>query len=111
MQQPKIKEQTDLRFELIVTNEEGNPSEPDEVIITVKPVVTPPSPPNEEPKTIGDLLKSIIRNPLDVTNSINSANEIKDILIDENPDYDQTVCDLVNTEDELTSNIREILDC
>ena len=40
----------------MVTNEEGVSSEPDEVTITVSPVTTPP-PPNEEPKTIGDLIK------------------------------------------------------
>jgi YVTN family beta-propeller protein len=39
---PETNEKTDLVFQLTVTNEEGTSSEPDEVIITVKPPVTPP---------------------------------------------------------------------
>ena len=107
---PEINEQTDLKFELIVTNEEGISSEPDEVIITVMPIIVPP-PPNEELKTIGDLIKDILQNPLDVTNSIESANEIKVILTDNDRDNDQLVCDLIDSEAEYTSNIREILNC
>lgn len=106
---PEVNEPTDLIFELTVTNEQGITSEPDEVIITVNPVTTPPK---EEPRTIGDLLKGIIQNPLNVTNSIDSANEIKDILTDDDPENDQIVCDLMDSEDEETiSNIREILNC
>ena len=44
---PETNEQTDLKFELIVTNEEGISSEPDEVTITVNPIVPPPEPPLE----------------------------------------------------------------
>lgn len=96
---------------MTVTNEEAVSSEPDDVIIIVKPVTAPPSPPTEEPKTIGDLIKGIIQNPLDVLNSIDSANEIRDILTDNNRDNDQIVCDLIDSEDEHTSSIREILNC
>jgi YVTN family beta-propeller protein len=106
---PEVNEQTDLRFELTVTNEEGIVSEPDEVVITVNPVAIPP--PNEEPKTIGDLIKDIIQNPLDITNSIDSANQIRDILTDNDRDNDKLVCNLINSEDESTSGIREILNC
>ena len=107
---PETNEQTNLKFELIVTNEEGISSEPDEVVITVKPITVPP-PPNEEPKTIGDLLKGIIQNPLDVTNSIDSANEIRDILTDDNRDNDQLACDLLHSGDQYSDSIREILNC
>jgi hypothetical protein len=62
-------------------------------------------------KMITDIIKGIIQNPLDVTNSIDSANEIRDILTDDNRDNDQIVCDLIDSEDEYTSNIREILNC
>ena len=55
-----------------------------------------PSPPQEEEsKTLSDLIKGIIQNPLDVTNSIDSANEIRDILTDDNRDNDRIVCDLI----------------
>ena len=105
---PEVTDQTDLTFQLTVTNEEGTVSEPDEVIITINPISQPPP---EEPRTIGDLIKGIIKNPLDMTNSIDSANQIRDILTDDNPDNDQIVCDLLESEDENTSNIREILNC
>ena len=92
-----------------VTSNEEIKSEPDEVVITVDPVQSPP--PEEEPKTVSDLIKGIIQNPLDVTNSIDSANEIRDILTDDNRDNDQLVCDLIDPEVDSTSNIREILNC
>ena len=107
---PETNEQTDLAFQLTVTNEEGITSEPDEVVITVKPTTAPP-PPNEEPKTIGDLIKGIIQNPLDITNSIDSANEIRDILTDNNRDNDKLACDLLDSQDRYSDSIREILNC
>jgi hypothetical protein len=107
---PEVNEQTDLTFQLTVTNEEELTSEPDEVIITVKPIFTPP-PPEEEPRTIGSILKGIIENPLNVTNSIDSANEIRNILTDGNQNNDKLVCDLIGSENEYTSNIRDILNC
>lgn len=106
---PEVNEQTVLVFQLTVTNEEGIVSEPDEVIITVNPVANPPV--NQEPKTISELLRDIIQNPLDIANSIDSANQIKNILTDNNRHNDQLVCDLINSEDESTSGIREILNC
>ncbi|VFJ12795.1 conserved protein of unknown function [Candidatus Nitrosocosmicus franklandus] len=71
--------------------------------------LTPPASP--EPKTIGELLRSIIQNPLYVTNSIDSANQIRDILTDNYSDNDKLVCDLIKGDNQLTSNIREILKC
>ena len=62
-------------------------------------------------KSIQHLINNITKNPLDVTNSIDSANEIMDILTDNNRDNDQIVCDLIDSEDEYISNIREILNC
>ncbi len=106
---PELNDQTDLIFELTVTNEKGETSEPDEVVITVNPISQPP--PTEEPRTISDLIKGIVQNPLNVSNSIDSANEIRDILTDDNRNNDQLVCELIDPEDEHTSNIREILNC
>ena len=71
----------------------------------------PPPPAEEKPKTIGDLIKGIIQNPLDVTNSLDSANHIRDILTDDNRDNDQLVCDLINTKDKHADYIQEILNC
>jgi hypothetical protein len=68
--------------------------------------------PNGDHRTIGELSKNILQNPLDVTNSVDSANEIKDILTDNNRANDQIVCDLIDSEDKYAaSNIREILNC
>ena len=82
-----------------------------EVTITVTPNATPP-PEEEKPRTISDIIRGIIQNPLNVTNSIHSANEIRNILTDNDRDNDQLVCDLIDSDDENTiSNIREILNC
>lgn len=64
-----------------------------------------------QPMTISDLIKGIIQNPLNVTNSIDSANEIRDILTDDNRDNDQLACEFLESGDEHVSNIREILEC
>ena len=94
-----------------VTNDEGTTSEPDEVTVTVNPLTTPPPAEEEEPRTISDIIGHIIQNPLDVTKSIDSANEIRNILTDNDCDNDQLVCDLVDSKAESASNIREILNC
>ncbi len=68
--------------------------------------------PNGDHRTIGELIQNILQNPLVVTNSIDSANEIRDILTDNNRDNDPIVCDLIVSEDKYAaSNIREILNC
>ena len=47
-----------------------------------------------------------------MTNSIYSANEIRDILTDNDRENDKLVCDLIDSEDGHTiSNVREILNC
>jgi YVTN family beta-propeller protein len=104
---PEINGVENLTFQLVVTNEEGISSEPDEVIITVNPITAPP----EKPKTIHDILKGIIQNPLNVTNSIDSSNEIRNILTDGTQNNDKIVCDLVESDAEYASNIRDILNC
>lgn len=105
---PETTEQIDLTFQLIVTNAEETTSEPDEVIITVNPVSTPPT----EPRTIQDIIRGIIQNPLDITNSIESSNEIIDILTDDNRDNDQAACNLLDQfSNEEIVNIRDVLNC
>ena len=71
-------------------------SEPDEVTVTVNPLATPPSPEEEGPRTISNIIRGIIQNPLDVTNSIDSANEICNILTDNDRYNDRLVCDLID---------------
>ncbi|TVP40190.1 hypothetical protein NARC_90096 [Candidatus Nitrosocosmicus arcticus] len=44
-------------------------------------------------------------------NSIDSANQMGDILTDSNQNNDQIICDLIDSETEYTSNLREILNC
>ncbi len=88
---PETTTQIHLTFQLTVTNEEGITSEPDEVIVTVSPLTTSHSP--EEPQTIKGIIKNIIQNPLDITNSTESSNKIIDILRDGNSDNYQLACD------------------
>lgn len=106
---PDINEETSLEFELTVTNYQGESSEPDEVTITINPISS--SPPEEQPRTIGDIIKGIIQNPLDITNSIDSTNEIRDIQTDDNQDNDQLAYEFLDAQDEHTFSIREILNC
>jgi len=79
---------------LTVTNEEGITSEPDEVTVIVSPISTA-HPPTEEPLTIYYIIKNIIKNPLDITNSIDSSQEIINPLTDDNHDNDQIACNLL----------------
>ena len=81
---PNTSEQVDIIFRLIVTNEEGTASEPDEVKITVNPVKSTASEEEDESRTLSDELTGIIKNPLNVTNSIDSADRLRDILTDNN---------------------------
>lgn len=106
---PEVSEQTEVTFQLTVTNEEGITSEPDRVVVTVNPISQPPT--EEEPKTVSDLLKGIIQNPLDLAYSIGSANQILDILTDDDRNNDQLVCDLIDSENEQMSNVLQILNC
>ena len=83
----------DLTFQLTGTNNEGTISEPDIVTITVIPVATPPS--EEEPQTMYDIIKDIIKNPLDITNSVGSSHKIIDILTDSNCHNGRLAFDLI----------------
>jgi YVTN family beta-propeller protein len=79
---------------------------------TVSVISTTVSSQPEIIESIQHLINSIIKNPLDVTNSIDSANEIRDILTDNNRDNDQIVCSLINgLNNEQIMNIRNILNC
>lgn len=107
---PEIVRQTNLTFELIVTNEEGTTSEPNEVTVTVSPIST--LPPIEEPKTLNDIIRDLVKNPLEITKSIELSNEIIDILTDSNRDNDRIACDLLgDIKNKQMNNIREIIDC
>ncbi len=99
-----------LTFHLPVTNEEGVISEPDAMTETISPVST--HPPSEEPLTLKDLIKDLIKNPVDMTNSIKLTNKIIDILTDSNIDNDQMICGLFDCiENKQINNIREIINC
>ena len=80
-------DQSEITFSLVVTNEEGITSEPDEVKITVYPTRSTISE-EDNSKTINDAIKGIIKNPLNVSNSIDSANKIRDILSDHDNNLD-----------------------
>lgn len=111
---PETTTQTSITFQLTVTNEEGITSEPDEVTVTVNPVSIPPPPPPpiEEPQTIRDIIIELIQNPLDISNSIDSSNKIIDILIDNDSDNDQLVCEyLGDIQNKQVYNIRKIINC
>ncbi|MGD9672557.1 MAG: PKD domain-containing protein [Candidatus Nitrosocosmicus sp.] len=108
---PKTNEPTKIVFEFIVTNKEGVISAPDDLITTVNPIATPP-PVEEQPRTIGNLIKSIIQNPLDVTNSIEAANEIENIITGGDRNNDHEACSLLeNLDTEVTTTLRNVLEC
>jgi hypothetical protein len=68
-----------------VTDAEGATSERDEVEITVNPTQSSTS--NEvedEARTFSDEIAGIIKNPVNITSSIDSADRIKEILTDNN---------------------------
>jgi YVTN family beta-propeller protein len=82
---PKVNEQTDLTFQLTVTNNEGMTSEPDEVKITVNPTRSATTEGAEdESRTLSDEIKGIVQNPLNITNSIDSAERLRGILTGNN---------------------------
>jgi hypothetical protein len=92
-------------------NEQGIFSEPDEVIVTVIPSPLQP-PTTEEPQRIKDMIKNIIQNPLDVTNSIASSQKIIDILTEGNPDNYDIVCDLLNNvNNDQINHLKKAIDC
>lgn len=108
---PTTTTQIDLSFNLIVTKEEGTASEPDEVTITVSPISTSP-PPTQEPKSINDIIKDLVKNPSDITNSIELSMEIIDVLTDSDRNNDQIVCDLLaDIKGKQMNGILEIINC
>ena len=77
---PNTSERAEITFRLIVTNGEGTASEPDEVKITVNPTRTTTSEEADDSKTINDVIRDIIKNPLNITDSIDSADRLRDVL-------------------------------
>ena len=55
------------------------------------------------------IMKGVSKNPFNVTKSIDSAYQTRNILTDHNRGNEQIVCNLTNLEDESTSDIQEIL--
>ncbi|HET6590999.1 MAG TPA: PKD domain-containing protein [Candidatus Nitrosocosmicus sp.] len=90
-----------LTFEHVVTNELGVDSEPDNVLISV------------QPRTIEEIVTNMIKNPLDVNNSFQSAQEIKQIITDKNPDNDIAACDLLTklSNSEQITDLKDRLRC
>ena len=72
-------ERAEKIFTLIVTNEQGTASEPDEVKITVNPTRSIISE-DDASRTLSDEITGIIKNPLNITNSIDSADRLRDVL-------------------------------
>jgi hypothetical protein len=108
---PEVTTQINLTFQLTVSKEEGTTSEPDRMTVTVSPVTTTPPPP-EHPQTIYDIIKNIVKNLLDTTNSVESSHKIIDILTDGNRDNDQIACDLlVDIESNQMNRVQEIMGC
>jgi YVTN family beta-propeller protein len=67
---------------------------------------------NDPPKYLSELIKNIVKNPLDITNSIKSANEIVNILTDNDRGNDNIACDLLEQQSyEQFKNIQHILRC
>jgi hypothetical protein len=52
------------------------------------------SPPTEELQTIIDIIIDLVKNRLDITNSVELSKKIIDILTDNDRNNDQIVCDL-----------------
>lgn len=71
---------------MTVTHEDGTISEPDETTGTGDPISI--DRPNEEPFTLKDFIKNLIKNLLDMTNSIDLSNKLIDILTDSNSNND-----------------------
>jgi hypothetical protein len=107
---PETTTQINLTFQLTVTNDKGITSEPDEVTVTVKPLLILPS--TEEPRTIKNIIQNIFQNPLNVTKSIKSSHKIVDILTDNNRDNDRLACDLLgDMENKQMNQMKEIIGC
>lgn len=108
---PQTTTQVDFVFQLTVTNEQGITSEPDEVIVTVIPS-PPPPPTTEEPQTIKDIIKNIIENPLDITNSTMSSQKIIDMLKEGNPDNYYIACELLrDVNNDQINHLKKAIDC
>ncbi len=81
--------------------------------VTVVPIpATHPPPPPEEPQTIKDIIKDIVKNPSDITNSILLSKKIIDIIAGPDRNYAWSVGDLLGEiKSQQLNNIREIINC
>ncbi len=77
--------------------------------VTINPIsTTPPT----EPRTINEIIKDLLKNPLDITNPIQLSREIIDILADNDRNNDQVACDLLmEIKNQQMYSIREIMNC
>ena len=67
---PTTTTQIDLIFQLTITNELNTTSKPDYVTVIIDSVSTSPPTPTEEPQTLNGIIKEIINNPLEMTDSM-----------------------------------------
>ena len=80
---PETESTENIVFSLVVINDEGVRSEPDEVKITVNPTRFTTSE-DDESRTLSDEITGILKNPLNITNSIGTADRLRDILRTDN---------------------------
>jgi hypothetical protein len=92
---PQTSTQVNLKFQLTVTSKDVTRNKADEINVPVNPISTYPHP-NEEPPTIKDLIKDLLKNPLHNFNSIDLSNKIIDILTDSNSNNDKMTCELLD---------------
>jgi hypothetical protein len=77
---PRTAEQAEITFSLVITDEEGATSDADDVKITVNPVQSTTSEKDDESRNLVDEISGILKNPLNITNSIDPADRLRDIL-------------------------------
>lgn len=77
---PETREQEDVTFRFVVTDDEGTVSEPDQVKITVNPTRPTTSQDVDDSRTMSDEIMGIINNSLNIANSIVTADRLSDYL-------------------------------
>ena len=86
---------SDLPFSLIISYKTWLSLNPWLPFMWTNPIPSPIlTSPAEEPQTINDFVIDLVKNPLDITNSIELSNEISHILTDSERDNNQIACDL-----------------
>lgn len=114
---PATTKKVNLSFQLVVSNEAGKNSIPDEVMVSVNPITTPPHPSDAYMQKLIDIINSINNSPKDPRFSLSTLNDTLKLLIDSNPKNDQNVCKVLSTTRVLPINteqanvIQKILKC